>query len=294
MRIAFIGLGTMGLPMALVLKSAGHDVVGHTRTPSRLSRADATQIPLAQSTAEATEDCDLVITMLPDSPDVSDVVNSPDGLLAAAPRPRLWVDMSTIAPSEARRLAGLASETGYRCLDAPVSGGVFAASNGTLSVMVGGAPDVFQDALPVLKVLGSTVTHIGDAGSGQVAKACNQMIVAANLLSVAEALVLAQQAGVDATRIREALLGGFAASRVLEVHGKRMLEHEFEGGFRVRLHQKDLGIAMRLGAEVGASVTTASIAASFMNAAVAHGLGDADHAAIAVMVESLASLQLGG
>jgi len=291
-KIGFIGLGAMGLPMSLVLRKAGHHVVGFTRTPSRVADAGVTDFAIASTAAAAAENSEVVITMLPDGPDVETVVGGPEGLLSATRRRRLWIDMSTIAPSTARTLANLATEAGYRCLDAPVSGGISGAQNGSLSIMVGGPLDVFAEARPMLETLGSRVVRIGDSGAGQVAKACNQMIVAASLLSVAEALVLGQRAGVDAAKIREALLGGFASSRVLEVHGKRMLEHDFAPGFRLRLHQKDLGIAVRLGAEVGASVMMATVAGSIMNAAAAHGLGDADHSAIAIIIESLAATQL--
>jgi 2-hydroxy-3-oxopropionate reductase len=292
MTIAIIGLGAMGLPMAMVLRRAGYQILGFARTPARVTNAGVTDLHLAQTAAAAVEQCDTVITMLPDSPDVTAVVSGPTGLLAVDGRQRLWIDMSTIAPSTAIGLASLATKAGYRCLDAPVSGGVQGARDGSLTVMVGGPQDVFNEALPILNTLGTTVVRIGDSGAGQIAKACNQMIVANNILTVAEALVLAQRAGVDPGKVREALLGGFAGSRVLQVHGKRMLDHEFNSGFALRLHQKDLGIVLRLASEVGASVTTAMLAKETVDAALKEGLGEADHSAIALIVENRASTRV--
>src|SRR5204862_5641647 len=229
---------------------------------------------------------DVVITMLPDTPQVEEVlVRESDGVLGAAAGGTLVVDMRPIAPGATHVLASALGEGGIAMLDAPVSGGERGAIDGTLSIMVGGPAEAFERALPILQVLGSTIVHVGDAGAGQVAKACNQLVVGATIEAVAEALTLAERSGVDPARVREALLGGFAGSKVLEVHGQRMLERSFEPGFRVRLHRKDARIVMDAAREVGASTPSFAVVEDQLERLVIAGGGDLDHAALITLLE---------
>jgi 2-hydroxy-3-oxopropionate reductase len=288
-RVGFIGLGIMGLPMATNLLRDGHLVAVHSRTPDRAKPLSEAGAVLVDSSAEVARRSDVVITMLPDSPDVALVAEGPDGIFSAASAGMTWIDMSSISPTVARRLAGSAQEQGIECLDAPVSGGERAAIDGTLSIMVGGPESTFERCLPILTCLGGSIVRVGEAGAGQVAKACNQMIVGINIAAVAEALVLGAKAGVDPARIREALLGGFAQSRVLDVHGERMLKHADAPGFRIRLHQKDLGIALDLARSTSANASLSALVLQLMNASVASGRGDLDHSALAQVYEALAN-----
>ena len=234
--------------------------------------------------------CDVVITMLPDSPDVEAVVFGQSGVLEAMRAGMLLVDMSTIAPAMARRVAKAVEAKGGEALDAPVSGGVVGAEGATLSIMVGGTEQAFERALPVLQAMGKNIVRIGDAGAGQVAKACNQVVVGQTIQAVAEALTLAQKCGVDVGKVRDALLGGFAQSRILDLHGKRILDRNFEPGFRIELHRKDLNIALQTARETGVSLPATAIVAEQMNALVAQGDGNKDHSALALMAERLAGL----
>lgn len=293
-RVGFVGLGIMGLPMAANLLEAGYLAAVHSRTASRAETLIDRGARLAASAAEVAELSDVVITMLPDSPDVVQVVEGENGLLAAAGAGKTWIDMSSISPAVARRLAEAAGRAGIECLDAPVSGGERGAIDGTLSIMAGGPGATFERCLPILECLGGSIVRVGEAGAGQVAKACNQMIVGINIAAVAEALVLGAKAGVDPARIREALLGGFAQSRVLEVHGERMLNHASAPGFRIRLHQKDLGIALDMASSFGASASLSANVLQLMNASVASGGAELDHSAVAQVYEALANHSLEG
>jgi 2-hydroxy-3-oxopropionate reductase len=287
LRVGFVGLGLMGAPMAGNLARAGYEMNVFTRTMSRAKALIDAGAHACSSAAHVAAASDVVITMLPDSPDVVDVICGADGVLQGA-RPALaWIDMSTISPGVTRMLCERCQEAGMVCLDAPVSGGTAAAAEGSLAIMVGGAPDAFEQWLPLLSVLGQRVIRIGDNGSGQVAKACNQMVIAATLGGVAESLVLAQSAGVDPRLVREALLGGFAASRVLEVHGQRMLDRAFEPGFFIRLHRKDLHVALELARETNTAVPYTSLGAQAFNALVGSGDGELDHSAIVMVFERL-------
>jgi 2-hydroxy-3-oxopropionate reductase len=236
---------------------------------------------------------DVIITMLPDSPDVAAVVEGSRGVLAGAHEGLTWIDMSSISPTVTRRLAEAATEQGVQSLDAPVSGGEKGAIEGTLAIMVGGPTAVFERCLPILQCMGTSVVYIGDTGAGQIAKLCNQMIVGTTIAAVSEALVLGAKAGADPVRIRQALLGGFAQSRILDVHGQRMLEGAFQPGFRIQLHQKDLGIALDAARSFSAAAPLASIVAQLMNSAAAEGRADLDHSALVTVYESLANLSLG-
>ena len=246
----------------------------------------------AASPAAVADASDVVITMLPDSTDVVEVAHGADGLLAGANVGLTWIDMSSIAPAVTTMLAREAIDEGVECLDAPVSGGEQGAIDGTLSIMVGGERSVFDRCLPILQVLGGSVVHVGDAGAGQVTKLCNQMIVGTTIAAVAEALVLASKSGVDPAAVREVLLGGFAQSRILDVHGQRMLERNFRPGFRSALHQKDLANALDAARQVASPSPLTSIVMQLLTALQAADGGDLDHSALVQVYEALAGSDL--
>ena len=285
-RLGFVGLGIMGKPMARNLLQAGFAVTVHSRGRGPVEELIAEGASQGSSPADVARATDVVITMLPDTPDVEEVLlGEGDGLLAAAAPGSLVIDMSTIDPGRARSFASALDQKGIAMLDAPVSGGERGAIEGTLSVMVGGPTDAFERALPALRALGSNIVHVGGAGAGQVAKACNQLVVGATIEAVAEALALAERSGVDPAKVREALLGGFAASRILEVHGQRMLDRSFEPGFRVRLHRKDARIVMDAAREVGASTPSFAVVEDQLERLVDAGGGELDHAALITLLE---------
>jgi 2-hydroxy-3-oxopropionate reductase len=233
-----------------------------------------------------------VITMLPDSPDVELVYAGEQGVFAGARLGALLIDMSTIAPALARKLASAAERKSCEMLDAPVSGGQAGAQSATLSIMIGGKAAAVERAMPVFQTLGKNIVHIGDAGAGQVAKAANQVVVGITIAAVSEALVLAQKAGVDPAKVRQVLLGGFAQSRILDAHGQRMLERNFNPGFRIRLHEKDLKIATATGAEYGVPLMVAGIVQQMMTAMRSMGHGELDHSAMVRFIEELAKTEL--
>jgi 2-hydroxy-3-oxopropionate reductase len=289
-KIGFIGLGTMGKPMAHNLLKAGYRLVVHNRNRDPVNELGGAGADAATSAKEVAEKSDVVITMLPDSPDVESVVFGEHGLLEGVREGMLFVDMSTIAPVTARKICEALKPKGVEALDAPVSGGEVGAIQGTLSIMVGGSEQAFQRALPVFKAMGKNVVHIGGAGAGQVTKACNQVVVAQTIQAVAEAMTLAKKCGVDPAKVRDALLGGFAQSRILDLHGKRILERNFEPGFRIELHRKDLNIALQTAGEMAVSLPATALVAENMNALIAHGDGKKDHSALALLVERLANV----
>ncbi|RSN72171.1 2-hydroxy-3-oxopropionate reductase [Actinomadura sp. WAC 06369] len=283
MDIGFIGLGVMGRPMAANLIAAGHRLTVY-RDSAAAREALGDRARFAGSVAEAVRDSDAVVLMLPDTPDVEAVMRGEDGVLAALRPGTLVIDMSSISPSAERALAAEVAEAGGDHLDAPVSGGEVGARDGTLSIMVGGDRAAVERAAPLFEVLGGRVSHIGAAGAGQVAKVANQIVVGVTIEAVAEALRLAEAAGVDPGAVRDALLGGFASSRVLEVHGARMIEGEYEPGFRIALHRKDLGLAVEASARLDVPLPASGLVHQLMNAAVATGLGDHDHSALALLL----------
>lgn len=285
-RIAFIGLGIMGLPMAVNLVRAGHEVTGHNRGPEKSERLAAEGGRAAGSVAEAVRGAEVVITMLPDSPDVASVA---DDVLAA--EGALWLEMSTIAPATARSIAARAEAAGLRMLDAPVSGGERGAVDGTLSIMVGGAAEDVEAARPVLEVLGATIAHVGPAGAGQTVKAANQLVVAGTLGLVAEALTLLRAQEVDLKPAVEVLSAGLAGSTVLTRKADAMLNHDFTTSFRVDLHHKDLGIAMDSAREAGVAVPLTAVVTQLMAAARAQGYGQLDHSALLLVIEQLSGRQ---
>jgi len=290
-RIGFIGLGIMGKPMASNLRRAGYALVVHSRSRGPVEELIATRASEAATPRAVAEQSDVVITMLPDSPDVRHVMLGPDGVVEGARRGQLIIDMSTISPLVTREVSAALVARGAEVLDAPVSGGQRGAVEATLSIMVGGPRAVFDRALPVFQALGKNIVHIGDQpGAGQVAKACNQIVVALTIMAVAEALTLARKAGVDAAKVREALLGGFAQSRILDAHGQRILDRNFAPGFRIRLHEKDLGIALAAGRAYGVPLLATSVVHEAMDSLIAQGHQELDHSALARFVEGLAGL----
>jgi 2-hydroxy-3-oxopropionate reductase len=291
-RIGFIGLGLMGQPMARNLLTAGFDLLVHTRTAARARQLLEAGASEAASPAEVAAESDVVITMLPDSPDVADVVQGERGVLAGALPGTTWIDMSTISPNVARELAREAGRREVASLDAPVSGGPPGAAAGTLSIMVGGTEEDFDRCLPVFRRLGKNMVYMGGSGAGQVTKACNQIMVAGTLTAVAEALVVGRKAGVDPGAIRRALLGGYAGSRMLEVYGQRMIERDFEPGFFVRLLRKDVHLAIEMAREMAASTPVAALVAQLLDGLVAEGDGELDAAAVVKFYERLANQEL--
>lgn len=278
--IGFIGLGIMGRPMALNLVRAGHPVVVHARRAESMAPLAEAGAETGASPAEVARGASIVFTLVADTPDVEQVILGPEGVIEGIGPDSLVVDMSTISPSATRAIAARLREAGADMLDAPVSGGDVGARDGTLSIMVGGEAAAFARARPLFEVLGANIVHIGGHGAGQVCKACNQVVVAQTIAGIGEALLLAEVSGVDGARVREALLGGFAGSRILEVHGRRMLEDDYEPGFKATLHQKDMRIVLETAHELGLALPGAAQVAQYLNALVGHGQGELDSAAV--------------
>jgi len=290
--IGFVGLGIMGKPMARNLIKAGYPLVVHNRSRGVLEELSKEGAQTATNPQEVAARSEVVITMLPDSPDVELVYAGEQGIFAGAKEGRLLIDMSSISPIVARKLAQQAEKQGCDMLDAPVSGGEAGAIAGALSIMIGGKALAVERAMPIFQVLGKNIVHVGDAGAGQVTKAANQMVVGTTIAIVSEALVLAAKAGVDPAKVRQALLGGFAQSKILEAHGQKMLERNFKPGFRIRLHEKDMKIALGTGAEYGVPLMVTSEVAQMMTAMRSMGNGDLDHSALVTFIEQLSSAKL--
>jgi 2-hydroxy-3-oxopropionate reductase len=295
-RIGFIGLGIMGKPMARNLAKAGFELVVHSRSRGSVDEltAEGPAFQAASSPREVAEQTETIITMLPDSPDVRNVVFGENGLLPAMSEGHLLIDMSTIAPATAIDVANALAEKGARALDAPVSGGDKGAIAGTLSIMVGGAEEDFTRARPLFEAMGKTIVLVGGPGAGQTVKACNQIVVAIHYAAVSEALVLGAKAGVEPEKIIQVLSGGLAASRVMEMRGPTMIEHNFQPGFRVNLHRKDLGIALASGKEYGVSLPTTAVVSQLFESLAAKGRGDLDHSSLLTAIEELAGFTVGG
>jgi 2-hydroxy-3-oxopropionate reductase len=291
--VAFIGLGIMGGPMARNLVSAGYDVVGYNRSSAPVEALARHGGRAAGSVAEAVSTTGVVITMLPDSPDVEAVALGDAGVLAHAAKGTLLIDMSSIRPDVARHLAAAGAERGVRVLDAPVSGGEQGAVEATLSIMVGGAADHFAAALPVLQALGKTVVHVGPSGSGQTVKAANQLIVAGTIELVAEAIVFLRAYGVDTEAAVRVLAGGLAGNAILDRKAAAMLAGRFEPGFRIELHHKDLGIVTAAAHEAGVAIPLGAAVAQLMGVMKARGHGDLDHSALLLLVEWLSGRPAG-
>jgi len=283
-KIGFIGTGIMGRPMAGHLAKAGNAVLTFSR--SNLPVDGCTP---AKSIAELTAASDVIILMLPDTPDVASVLFGDGGVASALTRSKTVVDMSSISPTETKKFAARVRELGCDYLDAPVSGGQVGATNATLTIMVGGSQSVFDRIKPLFELLGKNITLIGENGAGQTCKVANQIIVAATIEAVGEALLFASKAGADPAMVRQALMGGFASSRILEVHGERMIKRNFAPGFRVALHQKDLNLALAGAQELGLSLPATSTCQQLFNAVVAAGGAALDHSAMVQALETLAA-----
>lgn len=294
--IGFVGLGIMGKPMARNLASAGYELVIYNRSRDDVDAllGEGDRFQAAASPREVAERTKAIVTVLPDSPDVRDVVFGEHGLLPVMGAGHLLVDMSTIAPATAVEVHAALRERGARALDAPVSGGDKGAIAGTLSIMIGGEADDVQRAMPLFAAMGKTIVHVGGAAAGQIVKACNQMVVAIAYAAASEALVLGAKAGVDPNKIVEVLSGGLAASRVLELKGAGMIAHQFEPGFRTDLHRKDLGIALATAGAQGVPVPVTALVGQLFEALAAAGKGDRDHSALVTVYEALAGVEVGG
>ena len=290
--IGFIGPGIMGKPMARNLLKAGYSLVVHNRSRAAVEELRREGAQTASSAKEVAERTEVVITMLPDSPDVEQVYTGEEGVLAVVKSGMLLIDMSSISPVVSRKLANEAEKRGIDILDAPVSGGEAGAISATISIMIGGKASAVERAMPIFQALGKNIVHVGDAGAGQVAKAANQMVVGTTIAIVSEALVLAAKAGVDPAKVRQALLGGFAQSKVLDAHGQKMLDRNFKPGFRIRLHEKDMKIAVATGAEYGVPLMVSSAVAQMMTAMRSMGNGELDHAGLVTFIEGLSNTQI--
>jgi 2-hydroxy-3-oxopropionate reductase len=291
--IGFIGLGVMGRPMARNLLAAGYTVTVLDHKPAVMAELAAEGAQIAPTPLEVALAGDVLITMLPDSPNVREAYQGPEGAFEAARPGWLAIDMSSIAPAAARELAAQATAAGADMLDAPVSGGEPGAIAGTLSIMVGGSAAGLERARPILEALGSTIVHVGPAGSGQVVKACNQVVVGGVIESIAEALLLGVRAGVDPALIADVLQGGLAATRVLELRREKFLTGSYEPGFRLRLHLKDLRNALHLAQETGVPVPVATVVEDLMRTAVDDGRGELDHTGLLAVLEDLADTRRG-
>lgn len=291
LRIGFIGLGIMGTPMAGHLIRAGHQLFVYTRSkvPAEIANSSATQCLHARGVAER---ADIVLTMLPDTPDVAEVLFGEQGVAMGLSPGKIVVDMSSISPVETREFARRIEALGCEYLDAPVSGGDVGARQATLSIMVGGKPEVFERVRPVFEVLGKNITLVGGHGDGQTCKVANQIVVALTIHAVAEGLLFAQRAGADPAKVRQALMGGLASSRILDVHGQRMIQRRFEPGFRIALHQKDLNLALSAAKSWGLALPATATAQQLFSACVAHGGAGWDHSALVRALEQLNHCEL--
>lgn len=291
-RIGFIGLGIMGKPMAKNLINAGYELVVHDVTPQAAQELVAEGADEAFSPKEGSESVDVIVTMLPDDHIVEVVTTGPGGALEGMKKGTILVDMSTISPTTARRIAEKLEANGMEMIDAPVSGGEIGAIEGTLSIMAGGKPEIFEQVLPVLQRMGKNINYVGGHGAGQVAKISNQIIVGLTIEAVAEALIFAKKAGVDPKKVRNALMGGFAHSRVLELLGQRMLERDFKPGGKVRLHKKDTEIAMSVAKELAIFLPGTSLISQLWNAVAAQGGLDWDHSSMVRVLELMSKTEV--
>jgi len=292
MKVGFIGLGIMGKPMAGHLLKGGHELHLHSRSgvPQELIEAGA---KAWGSSREVAQNADVIIIMLPDTPDVEKVLFAQNGVAAGLSAGKVVVDMSSIAPMATKEFARRINALDCEYLDAPVSGGQVGAQNAALTIMVGGTPAAFEKVMPLFALMGKNITLVGGNGDGQTAKVANQIIVALNIEAVAEALLFAARAGADPAKVRQALMGGFANSRILEVHGERMIKRTFDPGFRIELHQKDLNLALASARQLGLSLPNTATAQELFNACSAHGGRAWDHSAMLRALEILADFQIG-
>ena len=290
-KIGFIGIGIMGRHMSRHLMNAGYEVVAFDVYKPSLEAVDQAGAQEGKSSADVAARSDVVITMLPDSPDVENVALGEGGIIESAREGLIFIDMSTIAPGTAIKVSETLGEQGVRCLDAPVSGGEVGAQNAGLSIMVGGPSDLFDEVLPILQVMGGTVTLCGASGAGQTVKACNQIQVALNFVGMAEALVLGAKAGVDPAIIIQVLSGGYAQTRVMDVRGPLAIRGNFEPGFRSRFHYKDLNIIMDTATSLQVPLPATAVAHELFTALMATGRGELDHSAVVNIIEDMAGVQ---
>lgn len=293
-NIGFIGPGIMGGPMALNLMKGGHKLWVYARRPDAMKTLVAAGATACASAAEVGQHADVIFLIVSDTPDVESVIfgehGIAPGIIKAARSGSVIVDMSTISPTATKVFAGRLAKQGVDMLDAPVSGGETGAINGTLSIMVGGKTNVFERVKPLFECMGKNIVHIGDNGAGQVAKACNQIVVAVTIEAVAEALTFARKNGADPAKVRDALMGGFAGSKIMEVHGKRMLDNDFKPGFKVGLHQKDMRIVMETAHQLGVALPAAALVTQHLNALMGTGDTDLDSAAVVKVVERMSGM----
>ena len=291
-KVGFIGMGIMGRPMSLNLIRGGHELYVHSRhgAPQELVAAGATA---CDSGMEVAKKADTIITMLPDTPDVAAVLFGAKGVAEGLTRGKIVVDMSSISPVETKQFAQKINALGCQYLDAPVSGGEVGAKAASLTIMVGGPEDVFNKVKPLFELMGKNITLVGGNGDGQTCKVANQIIVALNIEAVGEALLFASKMGADPGKVRQALMGGFASSRILEVHGERMIKRTFNPGFRIMLHQKDLNLALTAARQAGISLPNTATAQELFTACAAHGGKDWDHSALVRALELLADHEIG-
>lgn len=291
MRIGFIGMGVMGAPMARNLQEAGHDIIT-TLNRSPLPKGISAEV--LDTPADVARAAEVVITILPDTPDVERVLMSEGGVLEGMESGKMMIDMSSISPIETAEMAKAFAEKGVDYVDAPVSGGEVGAENATLTIMCGGTDAAFERARPLFEIMGKNITLVGETpGSGQTCKIANQIIVALNIEAVSEALVFASKAGCDPAKVRQALMGGFASSKILEVHGERMINRTFDPGFRIKLHQKDLNLALQSARTLNVSLPNTANTQELMNACAAQGEEDADHSGLVRAIERLANHEIG-
>jgi 2-hydroxy-3-oxopropionate reductase len=291
-RVGFVGLGIMGKPMATNLMDAGYKLTVHNRSPEKANELGEAGASVANSPKEVAENADIIITMLPDSPQVSEVVAGEEGVLEGITEGSLIVDMSTISPVVTEELSEAVKEKGASMLDAPVSGGDVGAIEGTLSIMVGGEQADFHRAKPLFEAMGKTITHVGPVGAGQVTKAANQVVVALTIEAVCEALVLGSAGGVAPEKILEVLSGGLAGNKVMEVKREKFLSHRFDPGFRSELHHKDLGIALAAGREYGVVLPVTAVVDQMLLAMRKKGWGGEDHSALLRVIEDLSQHEI--
>lgn len=292
LKLGFVGLGIMGAPMAGHLITAGHEVFINSRSkvPQELSNSLST---ICSSPQEVAEKADIIITMVPDTPDVEKVLFGKLGIAAGLSKGKIVVDMSSISPIATKEFAKQINALGCDYLDAPVSGGQLGAKNATLTIMVGGQEAVFDKVKPFFELLGKNITLVGGNGAGQITKVANQIIVALNIEAVAEALVFAAKAGADPAKVRQALMGGFASSKILEVHGERMINRTFDPGFRIELHQKDLNLALSSARALGVALPNTATAQELFNSCAAHDGQGWDHSAMIKALEKMANFEIG-
>jgi len=292
--IGFVGLGIMGKPMAGHLLSAGHTVRVYDHHNSPVKELAEKGAVACRSSAEVAEKADIIFIMVPDTPDVELALFGPKGVAESVRKGSIVVDMSSISPIATKEFAAKLAAKGVEMLDAPVSGGQVGAENATLSIMVGGKADVFAKIKPYFELMGKNIVHIGPSGDGQTCKVANQIVVALTIEAVGEALLLAAKAGADPAKVREALLGGFAQSRILDLHGQRMIARTFKPGFRIRLHQKDLNLALQTARSLGLSLPNTATAQELFNAVAAQEGAELDHSAMVLALEKLANYKIDG